>query len=149
MKYIEAPEEYKGNEKAIFLAGGISNCPDWQSELVKYLENEDILLFNPRRKIFPENNSLESEKQIKWEYKYLKKSDIISFWFPRETLCPITLYELGKSYMTDKTIFVGINPDYERKLDIEVQTKLARPKIEIVYSLDKLAMEIKNSLNKL
>jgi hypothetical protein len=146
MEYIEAPEEYSGNERSLFLAGGISNCPNWQLGLVRLLENENILLFNPRRKSFPVNDSNAPKKQIEWEYKYLKKAGIISFWFPKETLCPITLYELGKAYMTNKSIFVGINPGYERKLDIEVQTKLARPEIEIVYSLDKLAGQIKDCL---
>jgi hypothetical protein len=146
MKYIEAPEEYSGNERSLFLAGGISNCPNWQSDLVRLLENENILLFNPRRKSFPANDPSASKKQIEWEYKYLKKADIFSFWFPKETICTITLYELGKAYMTNKPIFVGINPRYERKLDIEVQTKLARPEIEIVYSLDKLAGQIKDCL---
>jgi len=31
MKYVQAPNKYSGKEKSIFLAGGITGCPDWQT----------------------------------------------------------------------------------------------------------------------
>ena len=43
MKYIECPEVYEGNERSLFLAGGISNCPNWQPDLVKLLEDTNYL----------------------------------------------------------------------------------------------------------
>ena len=55
MKYIEVPEVYKGDEKSLFLAGGISNCPNWQKELVDLLKNKEIVLLNPLRKKFPKD----------------------------------------------------------------------------------------------
>ena len=143
MIYIEAPNNYEGNERSLFLAGGITECPDWQSELVEILKNENITLLNPRRRNFP-NTPDASEKQIIWEHEHLRKATAISFWFPKETLCPITLYELGTWSMTDKPLFIGVNPDYQRRRDVEIQTKLARPEIKIVYYLEKLASQIKN-----
>ena len=85
-----------------------------------------------------------SNEQIEWEHRYLRSAETISFWFPCETFCPITLYELGAWSMSDKTLFVGVHPDYPRKVDVEVQTKLARPEIEIVYSLSDLATQIRD-----
>ena len=38
--------------------------------------------------------------------------------------------------MTRKPLIVGVHPDYVRKKDIEIQTSLARPEIQIVYNLD-------------
>ena len=36
---IEAPKKYFSKDlTSLFLAGGITNCPDWQSELIKYLK---------------------------------------------------------------------------------------------------------------
>jgi hypothetical protein len=67
----------------------------------------------------------------------------VSFWFPKETLCPITLYELGKQSASNKPIFVGVHPEYARRRDVEIQTQLIRPEVKIVYSLEDLAQEIK------
>ena len=46
--------------------------------------------------------------------------------------------------MTSKPIFIGVDPKYQRRQDVEIQTKLARPEIEIVYSLEDLANQIIN-----
>ncbi len=48
MIYIESPAVYSGDNKAVFLAGGISNCPDWQQEMKRMLTPSDLVLFNPR-----------------------------------------------------------------------------------------------------
>ena len=148
MKYIESPEIYKKKEKALFLAGGITGCPNWQQELVDLLSNENISILNPRRKKYPTNNPNIEKEQITWEYNHLRKADAISFWFPKETLCPIVLYELGAWSKSDKTIFVGVHPEYKRKQDVIIQTGLARPEVEIVYSLQALSEQIKYWINK-
>ena len=143
MKYIEALEEYNGNETSIFLAGGITGCSGWQDEIVKRLQDTELTVLNPRRKHFPMGDLDASLEQIAWEHRHLRKATMIAFWFPSETLCPIALYELGSWSMTNKKIFVGAHPDYKRKQDVEIQTKLARPDIKIVYSIDDLAGQIK------
>jgi hypothetical protein len=142
MKYIEAPEKYLENERSLFLAGGITGCKNWQSEMSKMLKDENFVLLNPRRKEFMGGKDTEKE-QISWEFEHLRKASAILFWFPDETSCPITLYELGAWSMTNKTIFVGVNPNYKRKSDVEIQTKLARSDIKIVYSLEDLSQQVK------
>jgi len=144
MEYIESPENYikTTDRKALFLAGGITNCPDWQSEIVNLLKNSDIAILNPRRKNFPIDNPDASKEQIKWEYDHLRKADIILFWFPQESICPIALYELGAWCMTDTPLFIGVEKQYERKIDIEEQTALVRPGTKIVYSLNDLAGQV-------
>ena len=101
-----------------------------------------MIIFNPRREDFPINDASAAAQQIKWEYDYLRKADFISFWFPKETLCPIVLYELGAWSMDKKKIFVGMHPEYARRADVEIQTRLARPEVGIVYTLDNLAKQI-------
>lgn len=143
MKYIQCPEVYSGGERALFLAGGISNCPIWQPDLANLLRETSLTILNPRRKSFSTKNPCIEEEQISWEYIHLKKSWAVSFWFPKETLCPITLYELGKQSALNKLIFVGIHPQYPRRADVEIQTKLERPEVKICYSLEDLAKQIK------
>lgn len=139
MIYIEALNEPKHFiRRSLFLAGGITGCPDWQADVVGLLKDSDIVVFNPRRKDFPIHDPNAARKQIEWEHEYLRMADAILFWFPCETLCPIVLYELGAWSMTAKPLAVGIHPDYQRRQDVEIQTKLARPDVAIVYSLPDL-----------
>jgi hypothetical protein len=97
---VTAPkEDYSVNSQhamKLFLAGGITNCPDWQSEVIKGLQDiEGLVIYNPRRKNFPINNPGESQKQITWEFRKLQECKYISFWFAQGSLNPIVLYELG------------------------------------------------------
>lgn len=141
-KYIEALEEFDGKGDAIFCAGGISNCPDWQSQMVELLKPSPWIILNPRRANFPIDNPDASKQQIAWEHKHLRLASAILFWFPQETICPIALYELGAFSMTEKPLFIGIHPNYPRRQDVEIQTGLVRPEINIVYSLEELAEQI-------
>ena len=143
MKYIESPDYYsKTDAMAVFLAGGITDCPDWQSEMVTLLKDIHVVLLNPRRKDFPIDDPNASKEQIRWEFEHLRKADVIIFWFPKESICPIALYELGAWCMTYKPIFIGVDTSYQRRVDIEEQTSLVRPEIQIVYSLNELAQQI-------
>jgi predicted transglutaminase-like protease len=143
MRYVKCPADYDGTGKSLFIAGGITGCTNWQNNLIKMLDKTNLILFNPRGKKFPINDPKATKPQIQWEHKYLKKATAISFWFAPETLCPITLYELGKQSTKNKKVFIGVHPAYQRKEDVEIQTKLERPEIKIVYSLKDLARQIK------
>lgn len=142
MKYVEAPEIYSDTDCSLFLAGGITGCSDWQSDMVKMLAETSLVLLNPRRQDFPIHDPSAAEAQITWEHRMLKHADAVSFWFPPETLCPIVLFELGSCLAKAKKLFIGVDPNYQRRRDIEIQTKLAAPEIEIVYSLQDLAHQI-------
>jgi hypothetical protein len=97
MVYVEAPDrKYPQHLSSLFIAGSITDAPNWQKDLVKKLDNLDIVIFNPRRKGFDVRDPANSVEQINWEYDMLETADMISFWFCKETLSPITLFELGK-----------------------------------------------------
>ena len=149
MKYIESPfpihdGRFDPNHEmrvknSVFLAGGITNCPDWQSDIVKMLVDTDLTLLNPRRADFPIGDPDAAFDQIQWEHNALRAAENILFWFPCDTICPIVLYELGAWSMSDKPIYVGVHRDYQRRQDVEIQTGLVRPDIKIVYDLQELA----------
>ncbi len=164
MKYIEAPEAFRGEKRpaagtekfgenlerlrCIYLAGEITDCPDWQQEMRDLLvDRDDLVLFNPRRADFPIGDPDAAKEQITWEFVHLESADEILFWFPCETLCPIVLFELGKwsAGLTQygKKIYVGVHPEYQRRQDVEIQLSLARPEVEVVYSLQELAEQTK------
>lgn len=145
MKIITAPAPLP--EKAdLFLAGGISNCPLWQDEMILLLSDTPGVALNPRRStLFQEEDAIE---QIEWEFEAFKRVKTVLFWFPHETLCPITLLELGKlSVQPEYRLFVGTHPNYGRKLDVLTQLRLERPEVKVVHSLNDLADQVKNSFN--
>jgi len=133
MHEVRAPEYAPRAD--VFLAGGIMNAPDWQAEAVELLAPHAGSFYNPRRSE-PFTRAFQ-EAQIKWEYEALNAADSILFWFPHETLCPITLFELGaRSRVPDQPIFVGAHPDYARNIDIHIQLGLARPDVRVCDSLE-------------
>jgi hypothetical protein len=148
IKVFEAISKKSGFGYRIFLAGGITNCPDWQTELIEKLKNSnikaDLDIYNPRRKNFPIHDKHAVNEQIEWEFEKLKYASMIIFWFSRGSLNPIVLYELGMWGNSRSTpIIIGIDKEYEREADVLTQTYLARPYVPIVGSLDGMVEEIR------
>jgi len=148
-EYVEAPDysfTTRNDAFRLFLAGGITGCPDWQSYVVKQLmfskSLAPVILLNPRRKNFPMDKPEEAKEQIRWEFEALNAANMILFWFPEETLCPITLFELGRHSIERKThLVVGCHPGYQRRQDVEIQMKLVRPGLEVMTNLRDLVSE--------
>jgi len=164
MRILQSPNELSRDchdYDTIFLAGGISNCPDWQSDVIRMLddklERHDILVINPRRIGDLARDTNDAVEQIKWEIAYIKYTMYFLFWFPEETVCPITLFELGKiaqmlsneqsDYNGTDYISIGIHPNYSRKLDIETQLPYILPDIQFQYSLEDLVDDIIEKVN--
>jgi hypothetical protein len=138
MQYIEAPSiEAPIYPIRLFLAGGISNCPQWQAQAVDLMKDLPITIYNPRRKDFDISDPSQTIDQIKWEYERLRSSTTLIFWFCKETVCPITLFEYGSALeRTDyQGIFLGADPDYSRITDLEWQTKLRLGKCDLHHNI--------------
>lgn len=137
--------------KSLFVAGGIGGANDWQSDFCARLDAQIgnvWTLLNPRRDDYPANDPNVLRAQIEWEHRHLHAADAICFWFPPETLCPITLYELGAwAHWRDenggfKRLFVAAHPDYLKREDVEIQLSLVRPENEVLASLQALEAQI-------
>lgn len=147
MHYIEAPEFIKlpidsfEFPPSVFLGGGITNCRNWQKEVCEYLKDTNLVILNPRRDHYPDHSNTGLE-QITWEFNHMNFAKSIMFWFSKETLCPITLFEYGKWITRSKKLFVGCDPEYARRYDLTVQTQLERPHQKIHTDLKSLTDEI-------
>jgi hypothetical protein len=125
------------------MGGGITGCPDWQADAVDYLKDvADLALVNPRRASFDVTNANMTVEQIAWEHHHLTNADAIMFWFPCETLCPITLFELGVYAAKGYNIFVGCHPDYARKVDVIEQLKNLRPDVKVHQHLHNMLDDV-------
>jgi hypothetical protein len=164
MNYVEAPNyDLIDTYPLVFLGGGITGCPDWQKILVDLLKDVDIgTLANPRRENFDITDKTQTPIQIKWEFDHLWLSDIIIFWFCKETIQPIVLLELGarlgQCYLnkheyygnlkpTPPVLVIGIEEGYSREQDVIAQTTLAMG-VEPVISrtLEDVAIRVKTLL---
>lgn len=155
---VVAPEDiYPINSKSdrlkVFLAGGITGCPDWQSEFTEKLRKKElergIYLFNPRRPEFDVDNKAMEQEQIAWEYKALAEVDITIFWFSEGGQNMITLYELGMwANSRSRPAVVGVHPDYIRAVDVRTQTQLAKGnKIPMSETIDGLVNAATRAIN--
>jgi hypothetical protein len=145
-RIITSPEPLgRAVENSIFLAGGISDCPDWQAEVALALsENSEAVIYNPRREDFNmEAYEDVSRLQIQWEFQALRMSSVNLFWFPEETLCPITLFELGSAIqrLHPGALMVGTHPNYARRFDIVEQAKLAGSPCRVFDDIEELTSE--------
>jgi len=148
---VEAPNEVFSVENAknvkVFLAGGISNCSDWQGELINKLKNfPKLTIYNPRRIEYPDDNPKLDEEQITWEFIHLQNADLVVFWFASGSDNPITLYELGMwaNSRQGRPCIIGIDPTYSRQRDVMIQTALAKPDAVFAYNLHRVAEGIKS-----
>ncbi|MFB6516892.1 nucleoside 2-deoxyribosyltransferase domain-containing protein [Streptomyces sp. NPDC056401] len=134
---MEAPAVHRpapGEPPSVFLAGGITHCPPWQSEAARELA--DFVVFNPRRTDFDVSDPSQTDVQIAWEYAHLLRADLTLFWFPAcdaaLTVQPITLYELGAAAATPgRRLVVGADPGYPRRADVITQLSLSRPDLTV------------------
>lgn len=143
IKVITAVEKYEKQpgEITCFLAGGITDCGEWQDEVINYLKNVDVdltglVLFNPRRKNFPIHDPNASNEQITWEFNMLEQMDIFSMYFANspKSVQPICMYELGRNLAKMEVRFpndymnritVSVEQGYSREQDVVIQSKLA------------------------
>tara|TARA_B100000614_G_scaffold258752_1_gene281779 strand:+ start:50321 stop:50878 length:558 start_codon:yes stop_codon:yes gene_type:complete len=165
-RYIESPKVlpirdfYNSGREAVFLAGGISGTQNWQKEAAKKLLDETSLyVVNPRREgVDLAKSGHEAAAQIQWEFEHLRACRLVLFWFPKETVCPIALFELGtflgrgrdyafseNSSQTDGEfpwVFVGCDPDYSRRFDLEQQIGLYDPRVKLRLKLDDVVEDV-------
>ena len=133
-----------GNTVTCFLGGGITNCRDWQKEVIEELYNlekqfdlTDLVILNPRRQYF-DVNKIKAEDQIKWQFNFINISDLFSMFFCGDTDSPqpICFFEYGKQLVKRKnkvnTLIVTAEKTFKRIDDVIIQTKLMFPNVNLV-----------------
>jgi len=132
----------------IFLAGSIEmgKAEMWQQRVTNELQNEDVIILNPRRDDFNPNAKQEKtdpyfSEQVNWEQDAIEGADIVFFYFAPGTMSPISLLELGEciglpdSCADDSRQFIVCCPQgYWRKGNIDIVCE--RNSIPVHESLD-------------
>jgi len=130
----------KGN--TIFLAGSIEqdHAENWQENLLKHIDNEDVIILNPRRKDWDQTWKEEIEnpqffEQVEWELKGQERADLIVMYFDPKTQSPISLLELGLFAQTKKML-VCCPKGYWKKGNVDfVCRRYNIPQVDNLYNL--------------
>jgi hypothetical protein len=135
-----------------YLAGGIRNCPNWQTSLQDMLAPvSGISVYNPRVAQFEPGSTDEYMGMVSKNRLALEQSEVVIFWFPKDMLTPVALCELGAEVARRRPIFIGVEDGYSRESDVRVQARLERPDIIVTTSLTALAQQVSEyfeSLNR-
>lgn len=145
-RYIEAPDNHHGPLPGVFLAGGITGCPDWQAEARRELDPLPVAILNPRRADFPIHDPGAAAEQIAWEYDHLHRAAVVLFWFPDSgpvVVQPIALYELGAHAAAGTPIAVGTDPRYVRRADVVLQLGHVRPEVTVRDDLAAVCADVR------
>lgn len=144
--YYESPADYDPMEitirPAVFLAGGITGCPDWQAHARRLINNSGLVvdILNPRRVNFPIDDPAARWEQVSWEQRHLHTDGVHTmFWFPASdhavTTQPIAMFELGQAIGEGRSFNVGTDPDYPRRTDVEMLCRLNLPDLAVQNTL--------------
>lgn len=136
------PDRAAPTGPTVFLAGGISGCPNWQAEAIQYLP-DGVTACNPRRTDFPIGDPGAAPAQIDWEYDRLTEAVVVLFWFPVSVVPqPIALLEFGAwALRTHKPVAVGADPAYPRRFDVIYQAGLYRPDLPVRSTLTEVCAD--------
>jgi hypothetical protein len=122
------PLPFVFSRPSVFMAGGICNCTDWQSQLAPVFDTGLYDVVNPRKLAGYDHNRVTARAQIEWEHKALSNVDSCVFWFPEENVSAVTLLELGKMLSRAShhsvRLAVGWHPNYQLAYDLEAQIHL-------------------------
>jgi hypothetical protein len=108
MQLIKAPDNTRNKDFTktwLFLAGSIEMgaAAKWQDEVYEKIKHvPDATAFNPRRDDWDSSweQSIHNKQfceQVHWEQFYLRRADVIFFYFAPGTQSPITLLEFGQA----------------------------------------------------
>lgn len=126
IQYIAPEKIIPSNLPKVFLAGSIEQgtAELWQEYVVNLLGDNEIVVFNPRRKVWDATLSQDIQndifrEQVEWELDALDTANYILFYFDPNTKSPITLLELGLHAHSNKCIVVCPEP-FWRKGNVDI-----------------------------
>jgi hypothetical protein len=158
MRVITAPDRVwplVGMERPwVFMAGGITDCPNWQATIIDKMTGKKGVLFNPRRDKFPIKDPNAAKEQITWEYNALMSCHIFTVWFTGgPSLQPIAQYELGRylaRYQLGRLpkIVIGCDEGYKRRFDVLMQVKLVDSNLHVYRSFEGYVSAVKEAIEE-
>jgi hypothetical protein len=144
------PLQLDARRPSLFLAGSIDmgQAEDWQSHVVRALQDLDADVLNPRRDQWDASwrqsiDNPEFRNQVEWELTGLEQATLIACYFAPTTQAPITLLELGLCAASGKVV-VCCPQGYWRRGNVEVVCE--RYSIPLLSTLTQLVDELRRRI---
>ncbi len=148
MAQVIYPTDKVKKVESIFLAGTIDmgNSIDWQQQVIDALQNEDVIIYNPRRPDWDSSwkediNEPNFNHQVNWELSCLEKADLVLMYFAPNSKSPISLLETG---LFKEKLLVCCPKGFYKKGNIDIVCK--RYNISQINNLQEAIQEIKSKL---
>ena len=123
-------DQQQAHDISILLAGAIDNGNAfmWQPIVEDALSDIQVTVYNPRNDAWdsalkPVLENPVFKTQVSWEIDNLERSDIIFMMFPKGSISPISLLELGY-FVGRRTMVVCCEPDYWRKGNVDYMCQI-------------------------
>ena len=136
----------------IFLAGSIDmgKSEDWQARVAKELNDQQVVLLNPRRLDWnpawrAEADEPEFRRQVEWELNALEQADIIVMYLVPGSQSPISLLELGL-YARSGKLLIACPEGFWRKGNVDITAE--RYNIPVYDSLEELIAATRTQLQQ-
>lgn len=152
---IKPPNSFDNEIKksfSIFLAGSIelNTAEKWQEEIEKKLNQDGVLILNPRRDDWDSSweqkiENKQFREQVEWELSAQEQCDLIIMNFDPKTKSPITLLELGLFAKTGK-LLVHCPTGFWRKGNVDIVCN--RYKVKEYDDLNNLITSVKETLKQ-
>ncbi len=139
---IYPPNPIPAEGNIIFLAGSIEQdlAENWQENLIKHIDDSDVVILNPRSKDPNINWRDEVEdplflEQVEWVLKGQERADLLVMYFDPKTQSPISLLELGLFAQTKKML-VCCPKGYFKKGNVDIVCRRYHiPQVENFHEL--------------
>lgn len=128
-KVIYAPDSIHeaAYGSSIFLAGSIDmgGAEDWQAEMIEELQGDVDFIFNPRRPNWDNSWGTGADDpnlniQVHWELEAIENSDVVAFYFSKDSKAPITFMELGFAGSNREDVIVFCPDGFYRQGNVEI-----------------------------
>ncbi|MCJ2181450.1 nucleoside 2-deoxyribosyltransferase domain-containing protein [Novosphingobium sp. 1949] len=125
---VTSPEALPATHERVrvFLGGTIDmgSAPDWQKQMIAALDNENVVILNPRRADWnpawrPEADEPNFRQQVEWELAALDSADVIVLYLSPGSKSPVSLLEMGLHARSGKLI-VLCPQGYWRKGNVDI-----------------------------
>jgi hypothetical protein len=129
---------------SVFLSGNVAG-DDWRKDLVKRLDDTDIVFLDPRSddysSLTQNSTDLLFRAQVNWEVSGLEQSNVIVLYFNSNGDAPISLLEFG-SFLRSGRMIVRCPDGYKHKGYVDILCN--RYGIRQVDSLGEIADDIRS-----
>ncbi|MCP4521399.1 MAG: hypothetical protein GY827_06870 [Cytophagales bacterium] len=150
MAIIIYPTNKVKKVERIFLAGTIDmgNSVDWQQQVIEALQEEDVIIYNPRRPDWDSSwkediHEPQFNHQVNWELACLEKADLVLMYFAPNSKSPISLLETG---LFKEKLLVCCPEGFYKKGNIDIVCQ--RYNIQQIDDLEKAIEEVKKKIKE-